>query len=84
MKRVVATVRPFIFKQIIQVYDGDMLLDQRMLPLKSVTDGIVGFCKLRDVHEVDLTGSPMFTSKIKQELLDVCKFKELDINVNIY
>jgi len=82
MEHIVVRVQPFVLEQEILIYKNGECIDRKLAKMRDLEEEIALQAKLYNIKDIDLTGTKIFTERIKTRLSQN-KFN-LDLNITVY
>lgn len=85
MKKIIAHLKPFAFQQTVYFYDENGKEFCHKIATSKISFSIFDLADTKDVTEIYLAGSKIFTEKIAKEIkeAEIVKYDNLKINIHL-
>ena len=68
-KYIVCKIQPFVFKQTIQICEGQNCINEYKSRLTDLKDNLFSLCKTNNIHDIILDGSRTFAYPIRDAFI---------------
>ena len=84
MKKLIVSVRPFLFKQAITIVDDEAKTAENLIvKTGELPDTISKLCKEKSIKDIEIKGSAKFNKKIEENIKEIATKYELADELNI-
>ena len=84
MKKLIVSVRPFLFKQVITIVDDEAKTAENLIvKTGELPDTISKLCKEKSIKDIEIKGSAKFNKKIEENIKEIATKYELADELNI-